>query len=65
MLSTERRRHDVHVLFVWWRYLWRQKRAFYLSIFRVTRLTETKYRNETEIPKRTIKNVGKESNLHL
>ena len=33
----------------------------------VTRLTETKpkYRNETEIRKRTIKNIGKESNLHL
>ena len=27
--------------------------------------TKPKYRNETEIPKRTIKNIGKESNLHL
>ena len=33
----------------------------------VPRLTETKpkYQNETEIPKRTIENIGKESNLHL
>ena len=33
----------------------------------VPRLTETKpkYRNETEIPKRSIKSIGKESNLHL
>ena len=38
-----------------------------LKLIRVPRLTETKpkYRNETEIPKRTIKNIGKESNLHL
>ena len=31
----------------------------------VTRPTETKYRDETDIPKRTIKNIRKESNLNL
>ena len=38
-----------------------------ITLIRVPRLTETKpkYRNETEIPKPTIKNRGKESSLHL
>ena len=35
--------------------------------FGVTRLNKTKpkYQNENEIPERTIKNIGNESNLHL